>query len=399
MTVGHVEGTTSATARLTAGVGHSELSDARSAGAEATAAAVRQLDTAPALILVYAARRYDSVELLAGVRAEAKDADVVGATADEFFADGATWLSENAAVAVLALSAGPYRFGIGSTADTETDQARVAAAVTRQARENAGGGLGYAAALVLGDDNNSRHQQLLTGVHQVAGATVPIVGGGFGDYRLLDRTALYHNDRILESGMVVVWIESPHPLTVSVAHGWEPSGLPQLITAADDTYVEEIEGRPALEVLHDQFPELARGSGAVADPSAAMPWAFGLGLIEPDGAQFIRGFVIEDGERMRMHTALPAFAAIQFVRASPTSLLGINEKVVREAVGDREVGAVIVFSCVGRLRVLGDRAAEEAEGVHDAAGVPSLGMFSYGEFARVSGITGYHNSTVVALAL
>jgi hypothetical protein len=42
----------------------------------------------------------------------------------------------------------------------------------------------------------------------------------------------------------------------------------------------------------------------------------------------------------------------------------------------------------------------EATAITNAVGAtPMAGLFTYGEFARVTGSTGFHNATVVVLAL
>ncbi len=60
----------------------------------------------------------------------------------------------------------------------------------------------------------------------------------------------------------------------------------------------------------------------------------------------------------------------------------------------------LVFSCTGRIQALGAQLRAEAEAISSAlAGAPVAGFYTYGEFARVTGATGFHNATVVVLAL
>ena len=50
--------------------------------------------------------------------------------------------------------------------------------------------------------------------------------------------------------------------------------------------------------------------------------------------------------------------------------------------------------------LLGDRVREEVEAISSALdGVPVCGFYTYGEFARTTGSTGVHNSSVAVLAL
>jgi hypothetical protein len=52
------------------------------------------------------------------------------------------------------------------------------------------------------------------------------------------------------------------------------------------------------------------------------------------------------------------------------------------------------------MDILRERGAEEAARLQEAAGpVPTFGFYTYGEFARTTGVSGYHNATLTALAL
>jgi small ligand-binding sensory domain FIST len=67
--------------------------------------------------------------------------------------------------------------------------------------------------------------------------------------------------------------------------------------------------------------------------------------------------------------------------------------------GHDPLGA-LVFSCTGRVAPLGQHLRDEASAISSSiGGSPMAGFFTYGEFARLTGSTGFHNATVVALAL
>jgi hypothetical protein len=62
---------------------------------------------------------------------------------------------------------------------------------------------------------------------------------------------------------------------------------------------------------------------------------------------------------------------------------------------------MVVFDCAARRAVLGDAGiAEEIERVEvHAKGAPVAGFYTYGEIARTRGVTGFHNQTLVVLAV
>jgi hypothetical protein len=67
----------------------------------------------------------------------------------------------------------------------------------------------------------------------------------------------------------------------------------------------------------------------------------------------------------------------------------------------REPIGVLAFDCIARRGVLGDAgiAAEVARIGEHVDGAPIAGFYTYGEIARTRGVGGFHNQTLVVLAL
>lgn len=388
---------------LRAGAGSSEHDDARTAGREAAKAALERLGSEPAaLVLVYTSVRYALEELLAGIREITGTTPLAGATTSGHFHDG-TMVQPGRGITVLLLTDGPYRFGLASTTGlgSEVDAFEAGRRLARTARAAAGATRkSHAAFLLLADGLAGFQQSLLTGVHRVAGAAVPVAGGAAGDDRRLTRTFVFHDDAILADGAVGIWIDSPHALEVTVAHGWRPIGLPLLVTSVEGTIVHEIGGRPALDVFREHFPDGAIEHALRYVPVDGWPRSHALGLIEPDGTQLIRAAFLDDEGHLRTFTPLPPYSAVQVVSCEPDDLLGVADGIAAGAVGNRDAGVLLAFSCVARLDILRERGCEEANRIQAAAGsIPTVGFFTYGEFARTSGVAGYHNATVAAIAL
>jgi len=62
---------------------------------------------------------------------------------------------------------------------------------------------------------------------------------------------------------------------------------------------------------------------------------------------------------------------------------------------------LVAFDCIARRGVLGDEGiAREVDRIAaHAAGAPVAGFYTYGEIARTRGMSGFHNQTLVVLAL
>ena len=87
-----------------------------------------------------------------------------------------------------------------------------------------------------------------------------------------------------------------------------------------------------------------------------------------------------------------------------TSVLAATDVACADALaplrGRRPLG-LIAFDCIARRGVLGERGMhDEVERVaHNGMGAPVAGFYTYGEIARTHGVTGFHNQTLVVLAV
>jgi hypothetical protein len=391
---------TSVQERLHTAAGASEADDAIQAGRAAAEEAIAGLAGRHAdLVIVYASVRYDLTALLGAIREVTGDTPVVGATSNGHFC-GASLTEPARGVALLALTSGPYRFGIASVGELSTDAEAAGARLARSARSAVGPDRSrHATMLLLADGLAPEHQALITGIHRVTGTAVPVVGGCAADDRRLSQTFVFHDDRVLTDAAVAVWIDSAQPVPVRAGHGWHPIGLPLLVTSVDGQVVHEIAGRPARDVFEEH---IRRGHGDEFD--RVRPGGYyslhAFGLIEPDGSHLIRGVFMDNEGNIRTFAPLPVYSAIQIVSCDQEETLAMSRQIAEEAVTGRDPSLLLIFSCVARLDVLQDRGSEEAQVLQDAAGtVPVFGIYTYGEFARTSTVAGYHNSTVTAVAL
>ena len=387
---------------LKSGTGTSELSDAQSAGREAAGTAAKSLDGAtPLLVLVYASVRYDLAELLVGIRSVTGETPLAGMTSSGHFA-GENVAGPGQGVAVLVLGGGEYRFGVASAAGMRADPERVGTDVARAARAAAKhpdvADLPHAAMLLFTDGIGGDQQVVLTGVHRVHGAAVPVVGGAAGDDKQMVRTSVFCNDEVLTDAVVGVWVGSPRPLSVASAHGWKPVSLPVLITRSEGSVIHEIAGRPAAEV----FLELASADSDKPLHSDSSMWqiAYALGLIEPDGGHLVRAVFLTPDGRITTFTPIPAYSAVQLMAADPGTLMSVVDGVVAESLVYGDETVLLAFDCIGRMEYFGDNYPDEIVRMIAAAqGAVCFGSYTYGEFARARGVGGVHNATLTTLAL
>ena len=107
---------------------------------------------------------------------------------------------------------------------------------------------------------------------------------------------------------------------------------------------------------------------------------------------------------LRCIAEVPVGALVHLMEGDAMSVLGATDAACARAVsglgGDDPLG-MVVFDCVARRAVLtGDGVSRELDSIRShAKGAPLAGFYTYGEFSRSVGIRGFHNQTLVVLAL
>ena len=386
--------------KMRAGTGISKAREATAAGREAATAAVMGLaGEAPALVIVFTTPRYDLPALLAGIRSVTGGARLIGATGSGEIVQG-QYLGFGAGVSVLALTSGPYRFGVASASHIRGNLDQAGQAITRASRANADPSP-HAAVLLLADSLLGDLQQLVQGVYRVVGPKVPISGGAAGDEQQFARTLVFHDDQVIEEGAVALWIASPWPLRVVMRHGWEPIGVPLLVTRVEETEIIEFGGRPAAVVYEEQLG-LAPGQ-LRADQFWGVSVHHPFGLLQHDGSTVIRvARAKSERDALRIQGCVPPQgSAVQVMSSSVDMLLNAAGNAVSVAIADRpEASVLLAFSCAARALIFGGRVAEESSRLQAVAGdIPTFGFYCCGEFARTAGVLGTHNATLTAMAL
>ncbi len=386
--------------KIRAGTGMSTAEDAVQAGRQAAFAAVQALSgEMPALVMVFTTPRYDLSALLASIRSITGNALLVGSTSSGELVAG-QHLGIGAGVGVLALTSGPYKFGAASIGNIRGDLDQAGQIIARQSRAEAGPSP-HAAIVLIADALLGDLQQLVQGVYRITGPKVAIAGGAAGDDQKFVRPLVFHNDQIIEDGAVALWIAAQQPLHVVTRHGWQPIGIPMLVTRAQGTEIVEMGGRSAAAAYEEQLG-LLPGELPVDkfwDTSISHPF----GLLQSDGSAVIRvaRSKTEQGTLNVQGCVPPSGSAVQVMSGNADTLLQAVDEVVGTSTEMLpEAGVLLAFSCAARAKIFGQRAAEEPQRLQEAAGnLPTFGMYCCGEFARTAGVLATHNATLTALAL
>jgi hypothetical protein len=387
----------SALSRHWGGVGASGEPDAFKAGAESTAVALA--GRTPSLLVVFASEDHDLDRLVEGIRSVAPTTALVGcSTAGEIGAGRAG-------------STGAVVFALGGQGIS------VHTAMVRHASEDLRAAAAHASAEALGlvqgdhkvlmlltDGLAGDQQEVVRGAYSVAGAAIPLVGGCAGDDLRMKRTRQILDRVVTEDAVVAVAIASDAPMGIGVSHGWQEVGEPLVVTSSSGTRVRSLDDRPALDVYLER---LAPPAPAHHDPAAFTHFAqtHPLGLERRTGVsiRFVAGADFETRELICI-AEVPEDGLAYIMQGDAGSVLSATVEAGNEALAGLEGQApvaMLAFDCIARRGVLGDEGiGREVDALEDLApGVPVAGFYTYGEFARTTGISGFHNQTLVVLAL
>ena len=377
------------------GVGSSAGRDSRAAGAAAARDALTGDD--PRLLITFASPAHDLAALLSGIRELCPDAPLVGcSTAGEIATDG----PGDAGVVVVALGGEGFSVATevarNASSDVRLAGERAAAAVERVAPAQ------HQVLLLLSDGLGGDQQEVVRGAYSVLGASVPLVGGCAGDDLAMKRTHQLHDDEVLEDCVVAAAISSDAPFGIGVQHGWRPVGDPFLVTKSSGTRVFELDDKPALDVYAER---LGAPAEILDDPAAftrfAMTHPFGLRRRSGEEVRFIAEATFED-RSIGCIAGVPQGGLIWIMEGDADSVLSATDAACAQALeslhGAPPLG-LLAFDCIARRGVLGDGIRTEVQRIGESAGgAPVAGFYTYGEIARTTGVSGFHNQTLVVLA-
>ena len=379
------------------GVGRSSASDARAAGSAAIGSALVGPD--PKLVVVFCSGAYELPELLAGIRAVSQAPLIGCSTSGEITRDGPG--DEGVVVTVF----GGDDFSVRtSMARGISERLRVSGADVAQAASSVAQ-KEHSVLMLLSDPLAGDQQEILRGAYRVLGAAVPLVGGCAGDDMKMQSTAQLYEDQVLTDAVVAAAISSSAPIGIGVHHGWRRVGDPMLVSSSSNNRVFTLDDEPAL----DRYLELLDAPKEVREDSAAFTrfaMTHPLGLNRRSGEAHVRLIAEADFEDRSLGciAEVPQGGLAWLMEGDHASVMDATDAACTDALqalqGQPPLG-VVAFDCIARRGVLGDEGIrDEVDRIASHAGpAPLAGFYTYGEIARTSGIGGFHNQTLVVLAV
>ena len=378
--------------------GQSDDPDGFRAGEQAATGAVDGRGDAR-LLVVFASASFDPGELLRGVRSVGGDVPVIGCTtAGEIAESGPA----DRSVSVMAFGGPGFQVttavGRRMSDDLRGAGAEAAACQLELASPE------HSVLILLTDGLAGDQQEVVRGAYGVLGATVPLVGGCAGDDLEMVRTVQFHGDEVLHDAAVAAAIGSDAPIGVGVSHGWHRVGEAMLVTGSSGSVVESLDDEPALDVYLRRLeaPESAYHDRA-AFTRFALTHPLGLSRRSGESVRFVAD--ADFGTRSLVCVAnVPQGGLAWFMDGDDESVLRATDEACAEALSEVDGAAplgFLAFDCIARRGVLGDSGIErEVERIREhCPDTPVAGFYTYGEIARTKGTAGFHNQTLVVLAM
>ena len=253
-------------------------------------------------------------------------------------------------------------------------------------------------ALLIADGLRFPAERFLAELRQSFPGGTPLVAGGLASQRQPVTQAgarVFMGDRVLPAACLVVTLHGVE-MRVEVVRGWSPASPVYLVTRAEGCVLYEIDGEPAT----DWYRRFFTVDGQLAPmPETAYRFPLIVEGLRPDRQGLYRS--------MRSFDDPPG--AVTFwgsVETGDFVRLGMgNDLSLVSTAGELPIGgppqAAILYSCVGREEVLGERAGHEVAKIHQTLGEVALsGFFTFGEIGPSRlGSLAYYNQTAILVLL
>jgi small ligand-binding sensory domain FIST len=226
------------------------------------------------------------------------------------------------------------------------------------------------------------------------------VGGIASGGRGPGENALFLAEQTYRSGMVGLAMAGNVELDTIVAQGCRPIGTPMFVTRCSENLLQELDGRPALVVLHDLYRQLPKPDQELLQTSLFLGIEMNEHRSEYRRGDFlIRNIIGTDSQKgiIAIGAVLHPTMVVQFhLRDAATSAEDLDQRLARyrqEAHYTSPLGALL-FSCLGRGTYLYGRAGHDSEALRRHLGeIPIGGFFCNGEIGPVEGTTFLHGYT------
>ena len=263
-------------------------------------------------------------------------------------------------------------------------------------RDRFGAGEQTRAIIAFGDPFTTPVGQLFRALEdEIPG--LPIIGGLASAARQPGQNILVRNDEIYDEGMVGVSLSGPIAVETIVSQGCKPIGSPMIITRSRDNIIEQLGGKPPLQMLREIVTDMSEADQQLLQNGLMLGQAmseyrdkFGRGdfvvrniidIDEGTGAVAVADYV-KTGQTVQFH-----------VRDAQTADEDLMRMLEPQQNAEPAAGGLL-FSCNGRgVNMFPKPCHDISIAQRTMPATPMAGFFAAGEFGPVGGKNFIHGHT------
>lgn len=382
--------------------------NSRRAMTECLEAALGADDTDCDLVVVYASMGHDYAALAAEARRLAPSARVLGSSCCGVV--GREGVSESLHDVAIMTVRGADQLAVASIDGIFGHNSREKSAELGEQLLRATPDIRFVLFLASGIDIDD--DECIAGLESVLGPEVTIVGAtsadnmkGIASYQVVDGEVFEH------AAWAVGFAEPDLDIITAATHGFVAVGEPMVVTRSEGNRIIELDGRPAWTVYTERLALDVSATCGDTIPIGALAERLAPDLAAEYGNDHILRVVTKRDPDGTMHYATtipegtPLWLTVRDEDLIFSDLDRMMSRITADAAG-RDVVAVFHADCLARGRfLLGRVMKEELVGrmqfplSTDGVVPPWLGMYGFGEFARLGGANTYHNYTTAIYAI
>lgn len=249
------------------------------------------------------------------------------------------------------------------------------------------------------------NDECIRAIEEVFGKNVTIFGATSADNMKGAINFQAVDDEVFEHGAYMVGFCDPHlKVETQATHGFVRTGDPMVVTKSTGHIIHELDGRPAWEVFTERLGLDSTAKCGDTIPIGALGEKLSKELTQEYGNDLLLRVVTKhDGNDMYYATTISEGTELWLTERDEELIFSEMDKMVEEMksrIGEKEVVAVFHADCLARGRFLFNRIVKEELVARmqypfytNNECPPWLGMYGFGEIARLGGENTYHNYT------
>ena len=252
-------------------------------------------------------------------------------------------------------------------------------------------------------------EEVLDGIEAVVGKDVPIIGGSAADNSVAGDWYVFDGHGRQGDGVIVSVLFPSGPVSFAYQNGYAPMAHSGTVTRCDGRTVQEIDGKPALDVYLDW----TGGAVPVDREDTATQSILAESTLTPLGREVaqvggVPYYLLAHPAGARTTGEIDLFANVEegeVLTCMSGTIKGLTDRAGRVAslaiaagsLPKSEVKGALMIYCGGCMLPVQDQIDDVVSGVNAALdGKPFLGAFTFGEQGRIVGAGNRHGNLMIS---